>query len=96
MWVGLTTTRVTLFRIPPRLPVVFEPGTFTIFSWAWYIIAMPSGMRWLTTTRATVAPLLFRASTQSLSLRPMDFASRSETHTTGPPRNKVSMVRLSL
>jgi hypothetical protein len=43
--------------MPPRCPVISEPGMFTIFSWAWYIITMPSGTRWLTTARATSAPL---------------------------------------
>ena len=27
--------------MPPRAPVISEPGVFTIFSCAWYIITMP-------------------------------------------------------
>jgi hypothetical protein len=54
-----------------------EPGTFTFFSWAWYISAMPRGTRWLTTARATVAPLALIASTQSLSWMPTLLASSS-------------------
>src|SRR3546814_3746113 len=38
---GLSTARVTELWIPPRAPVISEPGTFTIFSCAWYIIVMP-------------------------------------------------------
>ena len=42
--------------MPPRVPMISEPGVFTIFSCAWYIITMPSGTRWLTTARAVSAP----------------------------------------
>jgi hypothetical protein len=34
MCVGLVTVRVTELWMPPRLPVIFEPGVFTIFSCA--------------------------------------------------------------
>ena len=81
MLVGLTITRVTELRMPPRFPVEGLPGTFTFFSWAWYIIAMPRGIRWLTTARATVAPFALIASTQSLSAMPTDLASSSDIHT---------------
>ena len=42
MWVGFSTMRVTELWMPPRTPVISEPGVFTIFSCAWYIITMPS------------------------------------------------------
>ena len=58
MWVGLSTARVTELWMPPRCPVCSEPGTFTIFSCAWYIMHMPSLTRWETTARATSAPLV--------------------------------------
>ena len=58
MCVGLVTTRVTELWMPPRCPVCSEPGTFTIFSWAWYIMHMPCLTRWETTARATSAPLV--------------------------------------
>jgi len=31
--------------MPPRWPVIGEPGVFTIFSWAWYMKIVPSFMR---------------------------------------------------
>jgi hypothetical protein len=34
MWVGFSTVRVTELWMPPRLPVISEPGVFTIFSCA--------------------------------------------------------------
>ena len=38
MCVGLSTVRVTELWMPPRMPVISEPGMFTIFSCAWYIM----------------------------------------------------------
>ena len=95
MWVGFSTVRVTELWMPPRLPVICDPGVFTIFSCAWYMKVVPSRMRWETTTRAVSAPLALKASTQSLSTRPARFASTSETQITGPPRFSVSIIRLS-
>ncbi|MCY1379165.1 hypothetical protein D9M69_668570 [compost metagenome] len=57
---------------------------------------MPSLTRWLTTARAVSAPLALKHSIQSLSTMPTFFASISEIHTMGPPRLRVSMIRLSL
>ncbi|CAB3810538.1 hypothetical protein LMG28688_07266 [Paraburkholderia caffeinitolerans] len=82
--------------MPPRVPVISEPGVFTIFSCAWYIITMPRGMRWLTTARAHSAPFELKHSIQSLSTTPICAASFSEIHTIGPPRESVSMSRLSV
>ena len=82
--------------MPPRVPVTSLPGTFTIFSWAWYISVMPSGTRWLTTARATSAPLALYASIQSLSSIPALRASISLIQTIGPPRDSVSIRRLSV
>ncbi|MNT21405.1 hypothetical protein D3C72_1567430 [compost metagenome] len=96
MWVGLSTTRVTELWWPPRVLVVSAPGTFTIRSWAWYIITMPSLTRWLTTARAVSAPLALKHSIQSLSSIPARCASISESQTIGPPRLRVSISRLSL
>ena len=96
MCVGFSTARVTELWMPPRLPVISEPGTFTIFSCAWYMKSVPSLMRWETTARATSAPLVLKASTQSLSTMPARAASVSDNHTIGPPRDSVSMRRLSV
>ncbi len=96
MWVGLSTTRVTELWWPPRVLVLSAPGTFTMRSWAWYIITMPSITRWLTTARAVSAPLALKHSIQSLSSMPAFFASISLIHTIGPPRLRVSMIRLSV
>jgi ABC-2 type transport system permease protein len=60
--------------MPPRLPVMFDPGVFTIFSCAWYMNSVPSFMRWLTTARAVSTPLVLKTSTQSLSTMPAIFA----------------------
>jgi hypothetical protein len=92
----LSTVRVTELWIPPRWPVICEPGTFTIFSCAWYIRHMPSWTRWLTTARAVIAPFRLKSSIQSLSTMPTLFASVSEIHTIGPPRDSVSIRRLSV
>ena len=70
MCVGLSTMRVTELWMPPRTPVISEPGVFTIFSCAWYIITMPGLTRWLTTARAAIAPLTLNSSIQSLSTMP--------------------------
>ena len=96
MWVGLSTTRVTELWWPPRVPVVSLPGTFTMRSWAWYIITMPSLTRWLTTARQVAAPLALNTSTQSLSTIPALAASCSLSQIIGPPRDRVSISRLSL
>ncbi len=96
MCVGLTTARVTELWMPPRVPVISEPGTFTIFSWAWYISAIPSLTRCETTARAVSAPLALKASIQSLSTMPARWASRSLIQTIGPPRDRVSISRLSV
>jgi hypothetical protein len=34
MWVGLVIARVTELWMPPRWPVICDPGVFTIFSCA--------------------------------------------------------------
>ncbi|MCY1183253.1 hypothetical protein D9M71_665790 [compost metagenome] len=96
MWVGLSTTRVTELWWPPRVLVVSLPGTFTMRSWAWYISTMPSFTRWLTTARQVAAPLALNTSTQSLSTMPTFAASFSLIQMIGPPRDRVSMIRLSL
>ena len=82
--------------MPPRWPVISEPGTFTIFSCAWYIMHMPCFTRWDTTARPTKAPLPLNASIQSLSTMPAFWASISLIHTQGPPRERVSINRLSV
>ena len=96
MCVGLVTMRVTELWMPPRTPVISEPGVLMIFSCAWYIIVMPGFTRWLTTARAAIAPLMLKISIQSLSSMPAFFASSSLSQTTGPPRFSVSIIRLSL
>ena len=97
MCVGLSTMRVTELWMPPRAPVISEPGVFTIFSCAWYIITMPGLTRWLTTARAAIAPLMLNSSIQSLSTMPARFASSSLTaRRIGPPRLSVSISRLSV
>ena len=96
MCVGLRTMRVTELWMPPRMPVISEPGVFTIFSWAWYIITMPGLTRWLTTARAAIAPLTLKSSIQSLSTMPARLASSSLIQTQGPPRLSVSISRLSV
>ena len=96
MCVGFGQVRVTELWMPPRLPVISLPGTFTIFSCAWYIMHMPAGTRWLTTARAVSAPLTLNASIQSLSSMPAARASVSLIHTIGPPRDIVSISRLSV
>ncbi len=50
----------------------------------------------LTTTRAVSVPLTLNTSTQSLSTSPASFASISDTQTWGPPRDSVSILRLSV
>ena len=96
MCVGLSTMRVTELWMPPRAPVITDPGVLTIFSCAWYIITMPGWTRWLTTARAAIAPLMLNTSTQSLSTIPARLASSSLSQTIGPPRLSVSMIRLSV
>ena len=96
MWVGFSTMRVTELWMPPRAPVISEPGVFTIFSWAWYIITIPGLTRWLTTARAAMAPLTLNSSIQSLSTMSARLASSSLSQTQGPPRLNVSMIRLSV
>ena len=95
MWVGFVIVRVTELWIPPRRPVTSEPGVFTIFSWAWYMKTVPSRIRCETTARAVSAPFALYASTQSLSSIPTRPASVSDSHSTGPPRFRVSIRRLS-
>src|SRR3546814_1341519 len=80
MWVGLSSTRVTELWMPPRVPVISEPGMLMMRSWAWYIIAMPDITRWLTTARAVIAPLTLNSSIQSLSTMPAARASSSLIH----------------
>ena len=96
MCVGLSTMRVTELWMPPRVPVISEPGVLMIFSCAWYISTMPGLTRWLTTARAAIAPLMLNSSTQSLSTMPARLASSSDSQMTGPPRFSVSISRLSL
>ena len=43
MCVGLVTMRVTELWMPPRVPVICDPGVLMIFSWAWYIMHMIGG-----------------------------------------------------
>ena len=49
-----------------------------------------------TTARAAMAPLELNNSIQSLSTMPASLASSSLIHTHGPPRLRVSMIRLSV
>ena len=55
MCVGLSVMRVTELWMPPRVPVISEPGVLMIFSCAWYMRHMPFDTRWLTTARAVVS-----------------------------------------
>src|SRR3546814_18110542 len=87
MWVGLSSTRVTELWMPPRVPVIPEPGMLMMRSWAWYIIDMPDITRWLTTAPAVIAPLTLNSSIQSLSTMPAARASYSLIHTIGPPHD---------
>ena len=96
MCVGFSVVRVTELWMPPRACVISLPGTFTIFSCAWYIMIIPFGTRWETTARAQSAPLVLKASIQSLSSIPASAASTSDSHTIGPPRERVSISRLSV
>ena len=82
--------------MPPRTPVISEPGVLMIFSCEWYISVMPGLTRWLTTARAAIAPLMLKTSIQSLSTMPAALASVSLSQTTLPPRFRVSIIRLSL
>lgn len=52
-------------------------------------------MRCETTSRAATTPLRLTASTQSLSDAPMAAASAGLIHSDGPPRDRVSISRLS-
>ena len=45
---------------------------------------------------AAIAPFRLNSSIQSLSTMPAFFASVSDSHTIGPPRDRVSMMRLSV
>ena len=56
---------------------------------------MPSGIRCDTIARAATTPLRLTASTQSLSLTPIFSASRSDIQIVWPPRERLSMNRLS-
>ena len=56
---------------------------------------MPSGILCVTTARATTTPLRLTASIQSLSRTPIFAASASLIQIVGPPRDSVSMIRLS-
>ena len=93
--VGLIMMRVTELSVPPRVPVVSLIGTLMWRSCEGYMYALPTGMRWETTARQAIAPLPLTTSTQSLSVTAMRSASCVDSHTTGPPRNSVSMIRLS-
>ena len=86
---------VTELSVPPRVPESSVLGTFTWRSWEWYIKATPLGMRCETTARQAMTPFRLNTSTQSLSVTPIASASSTESQVTGPPRNRVSMVRLS-
>ena len=81
--------------MPPRLPLVSAIGTSIVRSCAWYMNTVPAGIRWLTTARATTTPLRLTASTQSLSAMPTLAASLSLIQMFGPPRDRLSMNRLS-
>src|SRR5690349_17422485 len=94
-WVGLSSTRVRELWMPPRRPDVSDRGTSTVRSFAWYMNTVPAGMRCETTARATTTPLRLYASTHSLSVTPMVAASCGDIQIVGPPRDSVSMCRLS-
>jgi hypothetical protein len=73
-----------------------EPGVFTIFSCAWYIITMPGSFtRWLTTARAAMAPLTLNSSTQSLSTMPALGVVLAQPDDR-PAADSVSIIRLSV
>ncbi len=95
MWVGLTMMRVTLLWVPPRLPESGAPGVLMSRSCAWYMKALPGGMRWLTTAFAITTPLTLKHSSQSLSATPIEAASSLLIQIASPPRKSVSMVRVS-
>src|SRR5690242_14194537 len=94
-WLGLMSNRVSELWMPPRRPDASAFGTSMTRSWAWYMYTVPSGILWVTTARQTTTPLRFTASIQSLSLTPIFAASASLIHIVGPPRESVSMMRLS-
>ena len=81
--------------MPPRVPVISEPGVLMIFSWAWYIITMPGLTRWLTTARAAIAPLALNSSIQSLSTMPALLGVVLRARRPARPRLSVSISRLS-
>src|ERR1044072_6292862 len=93
--VGFMWMLVTELCIPPRVFDVSDFGTPTWRSIAWYIIDIPSGTRCDTTARAATTPLPLTISTQSLSETPIFAASTGLIQRTGPPRNSVSIWRLS-
>jgi hypothetical protein len=93
--VGLSTMRVTELWMPPRCAGDLEPGVFTIFSCAWYIITMPGFTRWLTTARAAMAPLALKLDpvvVHDAGALGVVFAQPHHR----PPRFSVSIIRLSL
>ena len=64
-------------------------------SCAWCMYTVPSGMRWETMARATTTPLRLTASIQSLSATPILSASFWLIQMPGPPRDRLSISRLS-
>jgi hypothetical protein len=96
MCVGLSTTRVTELWMPPRVPVISEPGVLMIFSCAWYISTMPlihaladHGAR---RNGAVGVEQLDPVVVDDAAALGVVFLSQM----TGPPRLRVSMIRLSV
>ena len=92
---GFIAIRVTELSVPPRFPSSSVRGVCRCRSLAWYIRQTPFGMRCETVARQAMTPLRLYASTQSLSGTPSASASSRASHSTAPPRNRVSMCRLS-
>ena len=60
-----------------------------------HCMQIPGGIRALTTDRVTITPWSLNTSIQSLSSMPAFCASTSEIQTIGPPRDNVSINKLS-
>ena len=95
MCVGFIAIVVSAFSVPPRRPSISERGVPIWRSLEWYIRHTPCGTRCETTARVTTMPLRLCASTQSLSRTSIASASCGLIHSPEPPRNSVSMCRLS-
>src|SRR6185312_5381868 len=92
---GFSRMRVSELFVPPRCPEVSAMGTLMVRSFAWYMYTVPSGMRWETMARATTTPLRLYDSIHSLSRTPIFSASFGDIQMVGPPRERVSIMRLS-